>query len=176
MGLSDYTLSMARRFTEWFWVAISFQMNENDETGSTCGLQLSDGVYKSAENASDAVINLENIMWIDQDMYLLNCSLQFSDALTGDIISPGQRQVVIGRDIRISSGCITGNQLLASVNLLYTPLAQMPTSVSTPIFYGSLLHTYGIYSGSFSINGTSSMKTCALKNIPGIFEDHYAHW
>jgi hypothetical protein len=148
MGLSDYTRTLARRFTEWWWVALSYE----NELGLH-GLQLSDGVYKNpiyqSQYNGKSVIkdgDLENILWINETAYYIDSKLTFS-ILNGNNkfvdIFPGQGSLNIGSIIYITSED-------KSVDLKYTCIAQLPTKVNTPLFSGKLLHSYGHYSGSIS--------------------------
>ena len=75
----------------------------------------------------------------------------------------GQVMTIISRDGR--------------VNLTYTPLAQMPTEVTTPLFSGALLHSYGVYSGYMSApDGDGADVVVPIHDVIGILEDHYAYW
>jgi hypothetical protein len=177
-GLTDFSRTMARAFTEWFWVAFSLNQPTNcdadvcDSVNDLHGVQLSQGVYRhpphSPTPSKDPVGDLENIIWIHQKPFYLNSNLIFSvfseDKKT--IMSPGQNQLQMGRKIEIHSED-------GRIQLTYVPIAQMPTELSTPIFSGCLLHSYGVYSGS--IVGLNEERI-EFVDVPGIFEDHYAKW
>jgi hypothetical protein len=187
-GLTDYSRTMARSFTEWFWVAFSFNQevscNSNDKTCSASqekghglhGIQLSQGVYRYPPNSptsqgsnSETNGDVENIIWIHQKPFYLNSFLKFTVfGSDGEEIDahPGQNQLQIGQVMNIVS-------FDGRVKLTYTAVSQMPTELSTPIFSGKLLHTYGVYSGQ--LRGVND-EVVTFKNIPGILEDHYAKW
>jgi hypothetical protein len=178
-GLTDFSRTLARSFTEWFWVAFSLNQPSNcdaDVCDSSMnglhGIQLSQGVYRypphSPTPSKNPMGDLENIIWIHQRPLYLNSNLIFS-VISEDkktIMSPGQNQLQMGRKVEIRSED-------GRIQLTYVPIAQMPTELSTPIFSGCLLHSYGVYSGS--IVGLNEERV-EFVNVPGIFEDHYAKW
>jgi hypothetical protein len=184
-GLTDFSRTMARSFTEWFWVAFSFQQAAKTCLSETCdsspssgnalhGVQLSQGVYRHPPHSPTSTLptapigDLENIIWIHQKPFYLNSPLLFTVTFEGKQIPifPGQNQLQMEREIVIASED-------GRVQLTYLPITQMPTELSTPIFSGSLLHSYGVYSGHIIGEGGERI---TFEGVPGIFEDHYAKW
>lgn len=192
-GLTDYSRTLARTFTEWFWIAFSFQQqvncdndNQNDNAEESCknsqfnglhGIQLSQGVYRhptytteSTDPISEEHGDLENIIWVHQKPFYLDSILRFTiyDPIQEKTItiSPGQNQVQLNHKVNIVSDD-------KRISLTYLPLSQLPTELSTPIFSGRLYHTYGVYSGYIIGNNNEKVE---FNNIPGVFEDHYAKW
>jgi hypothetical protein len=131
-ALTDYTSTLARRFTTWFWVAISFSELTDAGTELVHGIQLSQGVYPrhvtSIECANESATSnetcpdgdMENIMWINGEAIYLNTTLTFMelDELHQIPMIPGQGQTKLGSRIKISSSD-------GRLSLFYTPIAEV---------------------------------------------------
>jgi hypothetical protein len=160
----------SRRFTEWFWIALTYA-TQDPHTGKEArhGLQLS----------TNTVGALESIVWVDGQMFevaspltisLVNMTTNQSSALL-----PGQRAIVPARNIKYDITSADG-----SVQLEYIPRGVLPNTVRTPLVYGSFFHSYGVYRGTVTVASSSpGAPRRGLKMerpVAGIFEDHSVHW
>lgn len=151
-ALMDYTNGMPSHLTTWYWIAI---------TTPEWGLQMSTGVYSDKEGNG-----MENIFWWRGNRHVLNCSVNIASGAHKNP-PPGSGAVILGRGVEVVCSDAT-----VQIDLVYLPMAQVPTTVNTPVLSGSLLHTYGIYNGEIEVKND----IIEVKRIPGILEDHFAYW
>lgn len=150
VALIDWTRSMHRRLTLWFWVALTFVTSD----GNRIGINLSNGVYPDMNG-----IGLENAVWLDDTVYIVNSRLQVDG-------EPGKGIVKIGHPWH----CNTED---GSIDLTIVPIGAVPSEVNAgPFAKGNLFHSFGLYNGWVTLNETKYN----IVDVPGILEDHYALW
>ena len=157
MALSslDWTRSMHRHLTVWFWVALSWITPQ----GQRVGINLSHGVYPHSNLNDTAEIGLENAIWIDDVVLPINVPLVVEGA-------PGGGFVVVGKQWH----CSTEDGSLA---LTYVPAGIVhSTTPNIGVMAADMRHSFGIYQGVLRQNG----QTITFSNVPGILEDHWALW
>lgn len=166
-GLSDFSRSQSRRFTEWFWMAASFTEKDEDNNLSYRGFQLS----------SNTVGTLESMVWVDGEMHWIDSPLTVTYAnistKSETEISPGERALQpYNKDQMYVIKSADGR-----VDIQFMPIGVLPNKVSTPLINGSFYHSYGLYFGTIKVNDETTIRINQKKNgKTGVFEDHSLKW
>jgi hypothetical protein len=151
LALLDWTRSMQRRLTVWYWVAMNFYTN-----GKRIGINLSHGVYPQKNEKE--TLGLENAIWVDGKVSLVLSELR----VTGE---PGNKHVQMGQEWK----CSTAD---GSIFLKFVPSSATVSDLNVGIINAKLIHTFGTYNGFVKVDGIKY----EIKNVTGILEDHWALW
>lgn len=156
-------LCQSRRFTEWFWIALTYMHTMEDGTVHRHGLQLS----------TNTVGTLESVVWLNGHMFEMKSVLTITFVnMTSNhstVLLPGQQKLIPAPHTKYEITSEDGN-----VQLEYFPRGVLPTEINTPLAYGSFYHSYGVYRGTVMVGPSAGFRLS--KPVAGIFEDHSVNW
>ena len=152
----DWTRSMHRHLTVWFWVSLHWMTSSFDRIG----INLSHGVYPHTILNATTEVGLENAIWINDRVVPILSPLIVEGAPGQNVISSGKTWY-----------CHTIDD---SISLTFTPIGIVHASAHflPEILSADLRHFIGTYSGFIKVEDI----IYPIENRPGILEDHFAYW
>jgi hypothetical protein len=154
--LADWTKSLARRVTHWYWVSLSTWSTAPKHTSrSRLGIQLSSRVYDNPHGVS-----MESIIWLDGVAHVVNRPV---------LISPANNDSVGRWNIHTVSGTEHSS---TSIDLNFEKLGNQASLLNLVLVEAALQHMLGVYRGTVRVGNA----IYPVEHAVGVLEDHYAKW